>query len=124
MSWIDQGRQRHGYFGHGIAGDDLEKRRGDASYYDLPGNKMANGHAFASTAMNAAMLRVPLGTKVRVIPLNDLSRSIEVTVTDRGPYPAGRIIDLTPTAFRALFGSMNQGTAPVIVLIPHQRTTR
>ena len=70
--------------------------------------------------MNAAMLTVPLGTHVTVISLKDPSRSIEVTVTDRGPYVPGRIIDLTPKAFKALFGSQHSGISPVIVAVPQK----
>lgn len=116
MSWIDQGRQKHGYFGHGISDLGHEQQlKGQASYYNLPGNSMANGKPFDGNAMNAAMLHVPLGMKVTVTSLRDPSKSIEVTVTDRGPYVSGRIIDLTPKAFEALFGSTRAGTGPVIV---------
>ena len=108
------------WFGHGTAeaAGGIEQRRGGASYYNLPGNLMANGKPFDGEAMNAAMLRVPLGTKVTVTSLRDPSKSIDVTVTDRGPYISGRIIDLTPKAFRALFGTTGIGTGPVIVSIP------
>jgi rare lipoprotein A (peptidoglycan hydrolase) len=41
---------------------------GGASYYDLPGNLMANGQKFDATAMNAAMLQTKLGTVVTVSP--------------------------------------------------------
>lgn len=119
MSWIDQGRQKHGYFGHGISdGGQEQQLKGQASYCNLPGNNMANGKPFDGNAMNAAMLHVPLGTRVAVTSLRDPSKSIEVTVTDRGPYVAGRIIDLTPKAFEALFASTRVGTGPVIVHVP------
>lgn len=124
MSWIDQGRQQHGYFGHGTSGRDQQQLRGGASYYNLPGNKMANGKPFDGGAMNAAMLHVPLGTKVKVVSMDDPSKPIDVVVTDRGPYAAGRVIDLTPAAFRALFGTTGRGVAPVIVLVPHQQSRR
>lgn len=85
---------------------------------------MANGKPFDGGAMNAARLHVPLGTKVKVVSMDDPSKSIDVVVTDRGPYAAGRVIDLTPTAFRALFGTTGRGVAPVIVLISHQQSRR
>ena len=98
MGWQDQGRQEHGWFGHGVAsGSEEQYIGGGASYYNLPGNKMANGALFDASAMNAAMLHIPLGTRVRVTSLTDPSRSIDVTVTDRGPYVSGRVIDLIPT---------------------------
>lgn len=79
---------------------------------------MANEKPFDANAMNAAMLHVPLGTKVTVASLHDPSKSIEVTVTDRGPYVSGRIIDLTPSAFTALFESTRAGIGSVIVQVP------
>jgi rare lipoprotein A len=119
VGWVDQGRQKHGYFGHGIADIGHQQQlRGQASYYNLPGNNMANGKPYDGNALNAAMLHVPLGTKVRVTSLRDPSKSIEVTVTDRGPYVSRRIIDLTPKAFEALFGSTRSGVGPVIVQVP------
>jgi len=68
--------------------------------------------------MTAAMVNVPLGTKVTVISLREPTKSIAVTVTDRGPFVPGRIIDLTPKAFQALFGSTKVGVSDVLVLIP------
>ena len=78
---------------------------------------MANGKPFDANAVNGAMLNVPLGTKVKVLAL-DTSKSVEVTVTNRGPYVTGRIIDLTPKAFETLFGSTKPGTGKVVVAIP------
>ena len=90
---------------------------GIASYYDLPGNRMANGQIFNPDAMNAAMLGVGLGTTVTVALADDPRRSIDVVVTDRGPYVAGRIIDLTPAAFTALTGGLAAGVVRVVVTI-------
>lgn len=120
MSWEDQGRQEHGYFGHGTSGSrpDVQQVRGGASYYDLPGQTMANGRVFDPNAMAAAMLKVPLGTKVKVVSIDNPAKSIEVTVTVRGPYVPGRVIDLTPRAFQQLFGGTRRGTGKVIVVVP------
>jgi len=41
-------------------------------------------------------------------------RSITVTINDRGPYIAGRIIDLSQAAGRQL-GIIPAGTAPVCI---------
>ena len=78
---------------------------------------MANGHLFDGSAMNAAMLHVPLGTVVQVTSVLG-GRTINVTVTDRGPYVPGRIIDLTPAAFEALTGGLRSGVVHVDVDIP------
>jgi rare lipoprotein A len=104
----------------GSAGSSSAPRtlRGLASYYNLVGRRMANGRIFDPRAMQAAMLRVPLGTAVTVRLAEDPSRFITVTITDRGPYGPGRIIDLTPAAFEALVGSTRPGLANVIVTIP------
>jgi rare lipoprotein A len=91
---------------------------GLASWYNLIGHRMANGQTFNPDATNAAMLRIPLGTVVTVRLVEDPSRSVIVTITDRGPYAAGRVIDLTRTAFKALTGSTNAGLVKVIVEVP------
>jgi len=72
---------------------------------------MANGKPFDPDKMTAAAWFYPFGTKVRVtvvdpsLPSNS-GRSVLVTITDRGPakrfVAAGRIIDLSRAAFRAL----------------------
>ena len=91
---------------------------GLASWYELVGHRMSNGKMFDAHAMNAAMLDVPFGTMVTVELDDDPSRSIQVTVTDRGPYAIGRVIDLTRTAFRALVGNTDVGLARVRVIVP------
>ena len=85
---------------------------------------MANGRPFDPNAMNAAMLEVPLGTVVRIRLAENPSRFITVTITDRGPYVAGRIIDLTKTAFKALVGSTTTGLVRATVTIPNPRADR
>lgn len=52
-------------------------------------------------ALTAAHRTLPFGTRVRVRSLvND--REVEVRINDRGPRVAGRIIDLSHAAARAL----------------------
>ncbi len=46
------------------------------------------------------------------------TKAIEVIVTDRGPVPLGRVMDLTPKAFETLFGSTNVGFGQVVVTMP------
>ena len=91
---------------------------GGASYYNLPGNRMANGRMFDPDAMAAAMLHVPLGTIVSVTPMAGSHAPISVIVTDRGPYAAGRILDLTPKAFKALGNTLAAGVVQVEVAVP------
>ncbi len=58
------------------------------------GQPTACGDQFSRNAMTAAHKTLPCGTKVRVTNLKN-GQSIEVTVNDRGPKTAGRILDLT-----------------------------
>jgi rare lipoprotein A len=52
-------------------------------------------------AMTAAHLTLPLGSVVRVTNLKT-GRSAVVRITDRGPFVAGRIVDLSLAAAKAL----------------------
>jgi rare lipoprotein A len=54
-----------------------------------------------------------MGTRVRVINLEN-GRSVIVTITDRGPFVRGRMIDLSRGAARRL-GIRRAGTARVRV---------
>ena len=51
--------------------------------------------------MTAAHKRLPFGSRVRVTNHAN-GRSVVVTITDRGPYVRGRVIDLTTAGARAL----------------------
>lgn len=73
--------------------------RGIASWYG-PGFHEAltsNGERYDMYAMTAAHTTLPLPTYVRVTNLKN-GRSVVVRVNDRGPFKAGRIIDLSYTA--------------------------
>lgn len=72
---------------------------GIASWYGRyhEGRRMANGCPFRLAALSAASRTLPLGTVVRVISLAN-GRSVEVPITDRGPYIRGRVIDLSRAA--------------------------
>ena len=83
---------------------------GRASWYAL-NSKTASGERMNPSAMTAAHRSLPFGTKVRVTNKRN-GRSVVVRINDRGPYVAGRIIDLTPAGAHALGFS---GLAPVTV---------
>jgi len=76
---------------------------GMASYYarEFHGRETASGETYRSDGMTAAHRTLPFGTKVRVTNLKN-GRSVEVTVTDRGPYRRERIIDLSKLAAQRL----------------------
>lgn len=87
---------------------------GLASWYGYEsGRQTASGRRFEPLALTAAHRRLPFGTRVRVTNRAN-GRSVTVTITDRGPFVAGRIIDLSLGAARAL-GMEGAGVAPVEV---------
>ena len=87
---------------------------GVASFY-WQGQKTATGAWFNPDGMTAAHRTLPFGTKVRVTHLGS-GRSVVVRINDRGPYIAGRIIDLSRGAAGVL-GMQNQGVARVRVTV-------
>ncbi|HEX3554907.1 MAG TPA: septal ring lytic transglycosylase RlpA family protein [Thermoanaerobaculia bacterium] len=76
---------------------------GQASWYgsEFHGLATASGAAFDMNAMTAAHRTLPLGTRVLVRNLEN-DRKVVVEINDRGPYIAGRDIDLSYGAARAL----------------------
>jgi len=76
---------------------------GKASWYDAP-------------SMTAAHKTLPKGTKVKVTN-TATGASVIVTIADRGPYVAGRVIDLSRDAFAAI-GSIGSGVINVRVEVP------
>lgn len=88
--------------------------RGLASWYGkkFHGRKTASGETYNMYAMTAAHKTMPIPSYARVRnPKN--GREIIVRVNDRGPFHAGRVIDLSYTAALKL-GVLN-GVAPVEV---------
>lgn len=83
---------------------------GVASYYWQP-QRVAAGGWFNPNAMTAAHKTLPFGTKVRVTHAGT-GRSVLVTINDRGPYVAGRVIDLSRAAASSL-GMAGAGVARV-----------
>jgi rare lipoprotein A len=73
---------------------------GIASYYgNESGSKTASGQRFDQNAMTAAHRSLPFGTKLKV---THGSRSVVVTINDRGPFIRGRVLDLSTGAARAV----------------------
>jgi rare lipoprotein A len=86
---------------------------GKASYYadKFEGRKTASGETFKQGGMTAAHRTLPFGTKVTVINVSN-GRSVKVRINDRGPFTAGRVIDVSRKAARRL-GMVTTGVAPV-----------
>jgi rare lipoprotein A len=73
---------------------------GMASYYgNESGSRTASGQRFNQNALTAAHRSLPFGTKLRV---THGSRSVVVTINDRGPFIRGRVLDLSTAAARAV----------------------
>jgi rare lipoprotein A len=88
---------------------------GIASWYGpgFYGNLTADGELFTSQDLTAAHKTLPMPVNVRVTNLEN-GQSLIVRVNDRGPFAAGRIIDLSERAAR-LLGFYEKGTARVRV---------
>ena len=86
---------------------------GVASYYGqgFDGRPTASGELFDRNGMTAAHKTLKLGTVVDVINL-DNGLTVRVRINDRGPFVAGRVIDLAEGAARAL-GYLQAGLANV-----------
>lgn len=101
------------------------KARGTASWYGkkFHGQKTSIGEPYDMFAMTAAHPTLALPSYVRVTQLQS-GRSVVVRVTDRGPFHAGRIIDLSYTAAYKL-GLINGGSGEVEVeaIIPGDPTS-
>jgi rare lipoprotein A len=87
--------------------------QGIASWYGVPfdGRRASDGEIFDMRLPVAAHRTLPFGSIVRVTNLNN-GLQTEVRIIDRGPFVAGRIIDLSLAAARIL-NLVGTGTAPV-----------
>jgi rare lipoprotein A len=84
---------------------------GLASFYgNESGSKTASGQRFNQNAMTAAHRSLPFGTKLKV---THGSRSVVVTINDRGPFIRGRVLDLSTGAARAI-GLTSAGVGRVV----------
>jgi|RhiMethySRZTD1v2_1073278.scaffolds.fasta_scaffold266974_2 rare lipoprotein A len=88
---------------------------GIASWYGpgFHGKRTANGEVYDENGLTAAHKTLPMPAMVRVTNLEN-GRSIQVRINDRGPFEAGRVIDMTRRGAQ-LLGFIQQGTARVRV---------
>jgi rare lipoprotein A len=101
------------------------KRFGKASIYApmFTGRKMADGTRMRPTSNNAASRTLPLGTTAKVTNL-ETGKTAVVTIHDRGPYVAGRIVDLSPATARDIGLDRRTGVtrvevAPIVIPMPN-----
>lgn len=78
----------------------------EASFYgaDLAGSATANGETFDPNAMTAAHKTLPFDTNVQVTNPGN-GQSVTVRINDRGPFVAGRCLDLSTAAFDQIIGT-------------------
>jgi rare lipoprotein A (peptidoglycan hydrolase) len=95
----------------GLANKPAEVLIGRASFYAYRHGKTASGALFDRNQMTAASRTLPLGTRLRVTDLKT-NKSVDVTITDRGPASKHVILDLSLGAARAL-GIGNRGIIDV-----------
>ncbi len=100
------------------------KERGVASWYGkkFHGQKTSNGEIYDMFAMTAAHPTLALPSYVRVTSLNT-GKAVIVRVNDRGPFHAGRVIDLSYTAaYKLGLITGGSGLVEVEAILPGEPT--
>ncbi|MFD2719010.1 septal ring lytic transglycosylase RlpA family protein [Hymenobacter monticola] len=90
---------------------------GLGSYYaaKFNGRATASGSTYRPGQMTAAHNTLPFGTLIRVTNTRN-GRSVDVTVTDRGPHTKGYIVDVSRRAAEQL-DIVSAGVVPVRVTV-------
>ena len=91
---------------------------GKATYYGLrykSGRKTASDKAYDKNKLTAAHKTLPFGTVVRVTNKKN-GKTVDVEITDRGPFGPGRIIDISVAAAKEL-DMMKAGVVSVIISV-------
>ena len=106
------------------AEDPFYDEEGIASWYGEPfhGQLTANGEVYDMNELTAAHKTLPMPVYVRVTNLEN-ERSLVLRVNDRGPFIAGRIIDVSRRGAQ-LLGFEGKGTARVRVQVIDQESGR
>jgi rare lipoprotein A len=79
---------------------ELYQENAHASYYHdrFTGRKTASGAVFNNNELTCAHKTLSFGTKLKITSIKT-GKSVEVIVTDRGPFSKDRDIDLSKKAF-------------------------
>ena len=86
---------------------------GLASWYGYSGHRTANGERYPTSEFTCAHKTARFGVRFRITDLKT-GKSVICRCNDRGPFIAGRIIDLNPASARAL-GLIRRGIAKVSI---------
>jgi rare lipoprotein A len=91
---------------------------GEASWYGAQhqGKQTASGTIFDQAGLTAAHPSLPFGSRIKVTNLAN-GKSVEVEITDRGPFAGNRIIDLSNAAAKVL-EMIESGTTTVRLELP------
>jgi rare lipoprotein A len=89
---------------------------GLASFY-TEGSQTASGEKLDGHQLTAAHRTLPFGTRVRVTNVAN-GRSVTVRINDRGPFVAGRVVDVSYAAAETL-GITRRGIAKVKLDVVH-----
>jgi rare lipoprotein A len=96
------------------------RQRGLASWYGkrFHGQKTSSGERYDMYAMSAAHTTLPIPSYARVTRVAT-GRSVVVRINDRGPFHAGRVIDLSyAAAFRLGIIGAGSGEVEVEAIVP------
>jgi len=96
------------------------RQRGLASWYGkrFHGQKTSSGEPYDMYAMSAAHTTLPIPSYARVTRVAT-GRSVVVRINDRGPFHAGRVIDLSyAAAFRLGIIAVGSGEVEVEAIVP------
>jgi rare lipoprotein A len=95
--------------------------QGEASWYGpgFHGKRTATGEQYDQNDLTAAHRKLPPGTSATVTNLEN-GKQVEVEINDRGPYAAGRNIDLSKAAAERL-DILDDGTAPVRIEVTKEQ---
>jgi rare lipoprotein A len=90
---------------------------GKSSYYGpkFHGRKTANGETFDMYKLTAAHRNMPFGTQIQVTNLKN-NKNVIVYINDRGPFIAGRILDLSYGAAKKI-DMISDGVANIRIKI-------
>jgi rare lipoprotein A len=91
---------------------------GKASFYAYKGGKTASGNPFRRSEFTAASRTLPFGTRLKVTDLQS-AKSVDVTVTDRGPSKQAIMLDLSLGAAKQLGLDGQRGIATVRAEVIH-----